>query len=169
MSSKNLDRARSRFITAVSRFIAGAQLQQDRLATAAASAPRLLEGTPEEVIDLTGTPGNDLDYYVYELVRLQDAAREIIKVFDAPLEIVEALKAFDAAVPRLRAVRNPLTHASDDARLDDVGWFSALVRLRPGGHVEYLVDPRGEHQDAAEALAGSMLAYLRSGLRAPTD
>ncbi len=161
MISTDLDRARSRFINAINRFIVGARLQRERLATTAAKAPRLLEGTPEEVIDLTGTPGNDLDYYVYELGRLQAAAREIVKVFGEPPEIVEALKVFDTAVPNLRAARNPLTHASDDSRLDDVVWFSALARMKPGGDVEYLVDPRYGHHDAAEALAAAMLNYLR--------
>jgi len=115
---------------------------------------------------MTGLPVNDLDYYIYELSRLQDAAREMIKVFDHPAEIVAALAAFDAAVPSLRAARNPLTHASDDARLDDVDWFSALVRLKPNGSVEYLVDPRFQDHGATEILAAAMLAYLRAGLRA---
>lgn len=123
------------------RFIEGVSLERQRIIAATATAPRLLEGTASEVVNLTGLPSNDLDYYVYELGRLQDAAREIIKVFDRPPEIVAALEAFDSAVPDLRAARNPLTHVSDDARLDDVAWFSAVVRLGPTGNVVYLVDP----------------------------
>ncbi len=140
-------------------------MERDRIQHQAGTAPRLLEGTEHEVVNLTGLPGNDLDYYIYELGRLRDEAREIIKVFDSPAEVIDALAVFDAEVPKLREARNPLTHASDDSRLDDVAWFSALVRLGPSGAVEYLVDPRHEHHDAAENLAASMLAYLRAGLR----
>lgn len=166
MASVDLDRARSRFIQAVKRFIVGARLEKERLHRMAASAPRVLEGSEPEVVNLTGLPDNDLDYYIYELGRLQDAAREIIKVFDSPPEVVDVLAMFDAAIPHLRAARNPLTHASDDPRLDDVGWFSALVRFRSNGSVEYLVDPRYQHHDAAEGLATALLSYLRAGLRA---
>lgn len=165
MSTADPDRARSRFVQAIKRFIAGARLERDRLQHQADAAPRLLQGTEHEVVNLTGLPDNDLDYYIYELGRLQDVAREIVKVLGAPAEVVDALAAFDAAVPNLRAARNPLTHASDDPRLDDVGWFSALVRHRSDGSVEYLVDPRYQHHDAAEALADALLSYLRAGLR----
>ncbi len=167
MATAALDRGRSRFIHAVDRFIEGARLEKERLRQNSQSAPRLLTGTLYEVVDLTGIPGNDLDYYIYELGRLQDAAREISKVFDKPPAVVDALTAFDADIPYLRKARNPLTHASNDARLDDVAWFSALVRYRPNGLVEYLVDPRDHHHDAAEALASALLAYLRAGLAAP--
>lgn len=162
------DKARTRFIAAVTRFITGARLERQRIVEARQEAPRLLTGTEYEVADLTNAPSNDLDYYTYELVRLQDAAREVIKRFNAPAEVVTALAAFDAAVPKLRITRNPLTHASDDPRLDDVGWFSALVRFEPDGGVEYLVDPRYLHHDAAEALAEALLEYLRAGLRSPS-
>lgn len=165
MPTVDLDRARSRFIQAVKRFIAGARLEKDRLHDMTASAPRLLEGTQHEIVNLTSLPDNDLDYYIYELGRLQDAARGIIKVFDSPPEVVDALATFNAAVPNLRAARNPLTHASNDARLDDVAWLSALVRLRSNGSVDYLVDPRAQHHDAAETLAAALLSYLRAGLR----
>jgi hypothetical protein len=166
MPSSDPDRARSRFIRAVKRSIEGARLERTRIQHACDSAPRLLEGTEHEVVNLTGLPDNDLDYYVYELGRLQDAAREAIRVFDSPLELVRALAEFDLAVPNLRSARNPLTHPSDDARLDDVGWFSAFVRLGYLGSVEYLVDPRYEHHEAAERLTEVMLSYFRGGLRA---
>lgn len=162
MPSKDPDKAVSRFITAVTRIQRGLRLQRDRVLSHSAQAPRLLEGTPHEVVDLTAVPANDLDYYAYDLGRLQDAARAMIKIFDRPSEVVAALDAFDEAVPRLREVRNPLTHASDDPRLDDVGSFSELVRLRDNGDVVYLVDPRYQHHDAAEALAGALLLFLRA-------
>ena len=161
----DLDRARSRFVHATKRFLQGARLQRQRVLDTSASAPRLLLDSPHEVVDLTGRPDNDLDYYVYELARLQDVAREVIKVFGAPTVVVEALDRFESAIPKLRAARNPLTHASNDARLDDVAWFSSLVRLGVDGSVECLVDPRYQHHDAAEELAEAVLGYLRAGLR----
>lgn len=164
--SQDPDRARSRFIQAINRFLPGAWLQKRRLEAQSASAPRLLPGTEYEVVDLTGVPDNDLASTSTSLGRLQDAAREVITVFDRPVEVVAALAEFDGAIPRLREARNPLTHASDDSRLDDAAWLSAFMHLKPGGKVEYLVDPRFQHHDAAEALAETLLAYLRAGLRA---
>jgi hypothetical protein len=166
MPSKDPDKARSRFIAAVKRFQTGIRLQRDRILHARDNAPKLLAGEPHEAVDLTSVPPSDLDYYVYELGRLQDVAREMVKVFDQPVEVVEALERFDKAVPKLREARNPLTHASDDARLDDVGSFSAVIRFLDYGKVEYLVDPRYQHHDAAEALADTLLKFLRAGLRA---
>jgi hypothetical protein len=130
MESEDPDRARSRFIRAVQRCIAGARLQRERIITNADAAPRLLAGTNYEVVDLTAVPDNDFDYYIYELTRMREAARTTIRVFDEPRSVVEALQQFDAAVPRLREIRNPLTHPSDDNRLDDVSWFSADFRLK---------------------------------------
>lgn len=148
MSTADSDKARSRFIRATGRFIDGARMQRDRVLSAAADAPRLLPGTEYEVANLTDAPSNDLDYYAYELARMQDAAQEVIKRFDRPPEIVQALEIFNLAIPRLRSARNPLTHPSDDDRLDDMAWFNAVVNLKADGSVEYLVDPRYGHHDA---------------------
>ena len=93
-------------------------------------------------------------------MRLQDLTREAITAFAKSQELVDALAAFDAAILKLRELRNPLTHTSDDARLDDVMWFDAHVRLRPDGSVEYLVDARYQHHDAATALGDAVLTYL---------
>ncbi len=123
-----------------------------------------MAGTEYEAVDLTDVPTNDLDYYAYELGRLQDVAREMVKTFGSPTEVVTALAAFNEAVPRLRAIRNPLTHADDTARLDTVGRMQALIRYEPNGAVVYLVDPRYEQHDAAESLAATQLVFLRSGL-----
>lgn len=166
MPSKDPDKAISRFITMVKRFHDGARIQRSRILDSSAAAPRLMPGTPYEVKNLTDVPPNDLDYYVYELVRLQDAARAMIKVFDKPPELIAALEAFDQVIPELRKIRNPLTHASDDARLERVGSFTALVRFREDGGIDYLVDPRYQHHDAAEALAEALLKFLRARLRA---
>lgn len=134
---------------------------------ATAGAPRLLEGS-HEVVNLTGIPDNDLDYYVYELGRLQDAAREIIRVFDQPAEVVDALAAFDAAVPfEGRGTRSP-THPTTLGSMTSAGSVR-LVRIGSTGDVHYLVDPRYGHHDAAEALAEALFTILRAGLRAEGD
>lgn len=114
------------------------------------------------MIDLRGDPGNDIDYYVYELARLQDLAKEMNRAFGDPAEVVHALASFDATVPALRTIRNPLTHPSDDARLDGVAWFDSVVKLRANGEVEYLVDPRYGHHDAALELSRALSAYLEA-------
>jgi hypothetical protein len=44
--------------------------QRQRILDRAANAPRLLPDRQFPVIDLTGDPGNDLDYYIYGLARL---------------------------------------------------------------------------------------------------
>lgn len=114
---------------------------------------------------MRGDAGNDIDYYVYELARLQDLAREVVRTFGDPPRVVEALAAFEAAIPALRKIRNPLTHPSDDKRLDEVACFDAVVKLQPGGEVEYLVDPRYEQHDAALDFSRVLAQYLEKGYR----
>jgi hypothetical protein len=92
----------------VKRIIGRARLSRQRVMESGDKAPRLLENTPYEVIDLKSVPPNDLDYYAYVPGRLQDAAREVIRIIGSPQEIVDALTALDAALPNLRAARNPL-------------------------------------------------------------
>lgn len=167
MATPDPDKARSRFLNALRRISNGLDTQRDRIVQRTANAPRLHAGTPEEIVVLTEEAGsdNDLDYYVYELARLQDIAREVNKTFGNPQEIVDALAAFDRALPNLRRIRNPLTHIDDTPRLDNVAWFDSLVVLEPGGSVTYLVDPRYQDHDAAKELGDALTAYLRSGLR----
>ncbi|MDQ3676335.1 MAG: hypothetical protein M3401_05955 [Actinomycetota bacterium] len=166
MTPSDAARARSRFLAALRRIAKGLETQRGRIMRRAAEAPKRFGGTDHEVTDLTGDPGNDLDYYIYELARLQDLARTISKTFGQPDEIVDALAKFDQAVPNLRGIRNPLTHPSDNSRLDGVAWFDSVVKLLPNGAVEYLVDPRYEHHDAALELSRALAAYpCRSALR----
>jgi hypothetical protein len=82
-------------------------------------------------------------------------------------EIVDALAKFDQAVPNLHGIRNPLTHPSDDTRLDGVAWFDSVVKLLPNEAVEYLVDPRHQHHDAALELSRAM-EYRQIDLQSPT-
>lgn len=168
MTPNDAVRARSRFLAALRRIANGLETQRGRIMRRAAEASKRFGGTDLEVTDLTGDPGNDLDYYVYELARLQDLARTINEMFDQPDEIVDALATFDQAVPNLRRIRNPLTHPSDDNRLDDVAWFDSVVKLLPNGAVEYLVDPRYEHHDAALELSRALATYLQIDLQSST-
>lgn len=165
MVTKDVVRAQSRFIAGARRIVAGIERQRERIEQRRAGAPRLLEGTPHETVVFSTDGDNDLDYYVYELFRLRDLTCEAIKAFGKPQELVDARDAFDAAVPKLREIRNALTHTSDDARLDDVAWFDAHIRLNPDLSAEYLVDSRYQHHDAALALGEAVLAYLRRGLQ----
>lgn len=162
MASTDTEQARSRFVVARRRISQGLETQRARIMGRTAQAPKLFGGTGHEVTDLTGDAGNDLDYYVYELARLRELTCAINKTFDHPVEIVDALASFDQAVPHLRSIRNPLTHPSDDNRLDGVAWFDSVVRLLPNGSVEYLVDPRYEHHDAALELCRALGTYLQA-------
>lgn len=164
MASTDTEQARSRFFVARRRIAHGLETQRARIMSRTAQASRLFGGTDHEVTDLTGERGNDLDYYVYELARLRDLTHAINKTFDYPAEIVSALASFDQAIPRLRSIRNPLTHPSNDNRLDGVAWFDSVVRLLPNGSVEYLVDPRYEHHDAALELSRALGTYLQADL-----
>lgn len=165
MPTADPDLARSRFIGATKRILAGLELERNRILARAADAPRLLAGTPYEIVDLTGTPDNDLDYYVFELGRLREGAKEAIRAFGRPPELVAAAKEFEAAIPRMWETRNPITHPSDDDRLDQMTWFSALVELKPDGSAEHVIDPRYQHHEAAVKFAETLLEYLRAGVR----
>jgi hypothetical protein len=166
VAKRDLDKATSRFLNALRRIGAGLEQQRDRVLDRAARAPRLLPGSEYEVIDLTGDIGNDLDYYVYELGRLRAVGDSIIKVFGRPPELVDARATFDAGFPDLRQIRDPLTHPNDNNELDDVAWFSSVVKLKSDGSVEDLVDPRYEQHDVATVYHALLTAFLRARLRA---
>jgi hypothetical protein len=166
MATKDSTRTYARFLAAQQRVSHGLQLQHRRIISRTADAPRLPVGPNHDVIDLRGDPGNDIDYYVYELARLQDLAREINNALGEPSEVVDALAAFEVAIPALRRIRNPLTHPSDDERLDGVAWFDAVVKLQPDGAVEYLVDPRYSHHDAALEFIHALSRYLEREVQA---
>lgn len=158
----DLDTAASRLGNGLRRIRQGLELQRQRILERAENSLHLprVDGV-ESVVFLSG-PDNDLDYYVYELGRLQDLSKETLKVFGTPPEIADALSAFNRAIPNLRKIRNPLTHPSDDDRLDAFAAFSSAVLLHPDGSVEELVDPRYEHHDAAIALADRLQGFLRT-------
>jgi len=131
-----------------------------------AQAPRLL---PDSTYPVTfyshDNPDNDLDYYIYELTRLSEVGKSIIKVFGGPQHLIDAQTKFESGIPRLREIRNPLTHPNDNSELDEVAWFSSVVRLMPDGGSEELVDPRYEHHDFAIEYAQALRTYLSAHIQ----
>lgn len=91
----------------------GLEQQRQRILDRAAGGPRWFPGEPYEVSDLTGDEGNDLDYYIYELARLQELGKWTTKVFGQPQILLDAQRAFESGIPKLRSIRNPLTHPGD--------------------------------------------------------
>lgn len=170
MAERDLDKAASRFLNVLGRISGGLERQRQRILGHAANAPRLLADSKTPVIDLTVVPGNDLDYYIYELARLRAVGESIIKVFGHrvsghPPELVDAQKRFDQGIPNLKTIRDPLTHPNDTDELDEVAWFSSVVKLKPDGTVETLVDPRYHQHDIAVAYHSALTAYLRAHLQ----
>jgi anion-transporting ArsA/GET3 family ATPase len=165
MAKRDLDKSASRFLNALRRTAAGLEQQRQRILDRAATAPRLLPDSQFPVIDLTGDPENDLDYYIYELARLQDIGKSMIKIFGQPQELLDAQAKFDVGIPNLRVIRNPLTHPNDNDELDEVAWFSSAVKLKPDGSVEELIDPRYEQHEVATAYWLALTQYLRARVR----
>lgn len=161
MAKRDLDTSATRFLNALRRTGAGLEQQRQRILDRAATAPRLLPDSQFPVVDLTGDLGNDLDYYIYELGRLQDIGKSIIKVFGQPRELLDAQGKFDAGIPSLRVIRNPLTHPNDNDELDEVAWFSSAVKFKPDGSVEELIDPRYEQHEIATTYCLALTQYLR--------
>jgi len=143
----------------------GLEQQRQRILDRAANAPRLFPDSQFPVIDLTSDPGNDLDYYIYELDRLQDIGKAINKVFGQPQDLFDAQARFEAGIPNLRVIRNPLTHPNDNDALDEVAWFEAAVKLKPGGGFEALVDPGYELHEVAIAYHLALATYLRARIQ----
>ncbi len=158
------DTAVPRFTSAARRIRAGIVQQKRRLDERQSSTKRMHVGA-HEVLDFSDDEGLDLDYYAYELVRLQTLTEVTIKVFKQPQALIDALDDFKTALPYLKEVRNPLTHPANTDELDNVVFFGALEKLEPGGRVRYLVDPRYNHHCAALKLADELLNYLRGYLK----
>lgn len=57
-------------------------------------------------------------------------------------------------------MRDPLTHPNNTDQLDGVTWFGSVVVLRPGGDVDYLVDPDSHQHEAAMALVQALIDYF---------
>jgi len=165
MATQDPDRAISRYLSGLRRIRSGIEIQRGRVLELKQSAPRIRAGG-HEIVDYTGNEGLDLDYYVFEMVRLRDIGRSIRGSFKDEREDIQVmLDRFDERVPRLGQIRNALVHIVDRDHLDDVMWFESVLRRLPGGRVEYLVDPRYGHHDAALALLEELSALLRAKLR----
>jgi hypothetical protein len=178
--TQDIDASLTRFLAAARRIRAGIEHQQSRILGQEQCLPKLLEGTEYEVRDFTNSFANDIDYYIYELGRLLDLVQdEACLVFSIPNEnrvnvsepervpppeLAGALEAFLLAVPMLKETRNALTHFDDSVRLDNFGSFSAAVNFLPDGSVQYLVDPRYQHHEAALALNDALVSFLRNKL-----
>lgn len=163
--NRDIDKSASRFLDALRRTTAGLKLQQQRVLDTQSSAPRLEHVEPETLVYPADYEGNDLDYYIYELARLRAIGKSIEAVFNDP-QVLAAGEIFDQGIPRLRDIRNPLTHPTDTDQLDEVAWFSSVMKLKPGGDVEYLIDPRYQHHDIAIAYTEALTTYLRDGIKA---
>src|SRR5689334_3319999 len=83
MDERQIYRVRYQLRQATNRFIEGARLTRDRIlsTTADAPTPLVIGGVP--VKNLVGLRNNDLDYYVFELARLQEVAQETVQLFGA--------------------------------------------------------------------------------------
>lgn len=172
MASDDLDKAASRMIAAVRRVRHGLELTRHRIAEREAKMTRLDVDGGTLIVHLTD-PGNDIDFYTFDLGRLQDVAREVMRVFadpvsgKQPVELVEAVKRFDIGVPNLKAFRNALAHPSDDARLDSIVFFSSAKYLDfLTGIAVDLVNPLGAHHDYAMNLCGTLVTFLQNHITA---
>lgn len=155
MPTKNPNQARRRFLRALQRTLHGLELQKRRIASP-------LTASDDGVFDNE----NDADFYVYEMGRLRAIAVAAVRTFNKPQELVDALAAFDAAVPRLKDLRDPLTHPADDRKLDSIIWAGGHAELDfgPLRRVRYPVDSRYQHHDAAVTLGTLLRGWLKDGL-----
>jgi hypothetical protein len=96
--NRDPDKAASRFLTALRRNAQGLENQRQRILDRESNAERLLPDDSMPVINYGTDPGLDLDYYIYELARLQDVGKSVIKVFGQPPELVEARDKFEAGI-----------------------------------------------------------------------
>ena len=160
MPTKNPELARLRLTRALERTLHGLNLQKRRLAGARAQAPEVVPGIA--YLSGGGDSDNDADYYVYEMGRLHAVARAISGAFNKPPELEAARAAFDAAVPGLKKLRDPLTHPADNGALDNIIYVGGHVELDFGlsRRAQYPVDSRYEHHDAAVTLGNVLLAWL---------
>ncbi len=95
------DTAVPRFTSAARRIRAGIVQQKRRLDERQSSTKGMHVGA-HEVLDFSDDEGLDLDYYAYELVRLQTLTEVTIKVFKQPQALIDALDDFKTHSPTSR-------------------------------------------------------------------
>lgn len=104
-------------------------------------------------------PRHDLDFYVLAVDRLVSCANEAAA--NCGVAAASAAKVrFEEAVPGLRHWRNQYGHPDPPGSHGWVTYGEAIMRLLPDGGVEYLVDPRHEHHEAAERLYAELADIL---------
>lgn len=132
----------------------GANLCRQRLADANESAPVIdLGGDRPPIKDLRGRMAHDVDYYAWEAVRIIKIATKVVGAgLRGKVEVDRALADLRREAPHLETFRHQVTHVEDNRGADDVVYFGEAVRLRPGGRVEYLVDPRYRQHDLLATL-----------------
>jgi hypothetical protein len=160
MAQRDYEKAAQRFLFAARRVTKGLRLQKERIEWEAEHAPEVLPGYEIQVRVLDSDKSTDIDYYVYELARLEDIGKSVIKVFGGPSQLVDAQAAFNEAIPLLRRARNPLTHPNDNDEMEGFMWFSSLVMNDGYGNPQNLVDPRYEQHQAAMAYSKALTDYL---------
>lgn len=84
MAKRDYDKSASRFLNALRRITHRLLTQHQRILERAASPPRLHPNLEIEIVDLRDDPGNDLDYYIYELARLSETGKSIIRSSASP-------------------------------------------------------------------------------------
>lgn len=153
----------------VRRAWAGARYCRGRLEAIEAAAPRIKLDNGLEMIDHRGQPTHDVDYYAWEAVRIVNIAK---KVAAAGLrrkdEVEDAMAQLRAEAPQLESFRNAVTHVEDNRNADDVAYSGAAVRLKPGGDVEHVLDPRDHAHDALGAVVAAIEVSLLT-IAAPDD
>lgn len=160
MAQRDYEKAAQRFLFAARRTTKGLKLQKERIEWEADNAPEILPGSKIKVRVLDSDKSTDIDYYVYELARLEDIGKSVIRVFGKPPKLVDAQATFDRAIPLLRKARNPLTHPNDNDEMEGFMWFSSLVMDDGYGNTQALVDPRYGQHDAAMAYSKVLTDFL---------
>ncbi len=140
---------------------AGANLCRERLDAAADGAPVLTHASGVAVRDMRSQAGHDVDYYAWECVRIIKLAETAIKAgLRGGADVNEALTELRVQAPLLKDFRDSITHPESNRGADDIVYFGEAVRLPPGGHVEYVVDPRHETHEALDRLFAATEAAL---------
>ena len=167
MVARDLDRAVSRFFDATRRIRVGLDIQRQRIQDAYDEAPRIFEGRPDEWVDVTGMPVNDLDYYAFELVRLLKTAQAMQRPFGNPAVLEAAIDEFTVNFPRLLAYRNAITHFADRDDLDNVVVLSAVLEPDDDGKsLRTMLNPLSEHDHGtAMTLLNVMNEVLTENLQ----
>lgn len=104
-------------------------------------------------------PRHDLDFYALAVDRLVSAANKAATNCGVAGASAAKLR-FEKDVPGVREWRNQYGHPDPPGSHGWVTYGEAIMRLLPDGGVEYLVDPRHRHHEAAERLYAELADIL---------